>query len=103
MSSRRDALAQAAAVRLVAAACSGLGRKWDRQEQLHLDATTHEQAVRAARPLTAICASCPIVTECRAWAEVDQYTGIAAGSAWVKGVEKPTEWIHRHPMKKQAS
>ena len=28
---------------------------------------------------------------------------IAAGAAWVKGVEKPAHWIHRHPMKKLAS
>jgi len=37
------------------------------------------------------------------WAEADDYTGIAAGSAWVKGVEKPAHWIPRHPMKKLAS
>ena len=36
MSSRRkEALAQAASVRLVAAACAGQGKMWNRQEQLH--------------------------------------------------------------------
>lgn len=103
MSSRKEVLAQAASVRLVAAACAGQGKKWNQHEQLHKDATTHEQALTSAGPLVAVCATCPIVVECRTWAEADEYTGIAAGSAWVKGVEKPTHWIHRHPMKELAS
>ena len=37
----------------------------------------------AAEPLVKICAGCPIVAECRTWAEADEYTGIAAGAAWV--------------------
>lgn len=104
MSSRhKEALAQAASVRLVAAACGGQGRLWTRQEGRHSIATSKAKAWAAARPLIEICAKCPIVAECRAWAEADDYTGIAAGSAWVKGVEKPAEWIHNHPMKKIAS
>ena len=84
MSSRnKEALAQAASVRLVAAACAGQGKKWNQQEQLHSAAGSQ--------------------AECRMWAEADDYTGIAAGSAWVKGVEKPAHWIPRHPMKKLAS
>ena len=104
MSSRnKEALAQAASVRLVAAACAGQGKKWKQQEQLHSAAGSQAKAWSAAEPLVAVCAGCPIVAECRMWAEADDYTGIAAGSAWVKGVEKPAHWIPRHPMKKLAS
>lgn len=104
MSSRhKEALAQAASMRLVAAACAGQGQKWNRQEQLHSAASSQAMARAAAEPLVKICAGCPIVAECRAWAEADEYTGIAARTAWVKGTEKPAHWIHRHPMKKLAS
>ena len=104
MSSRRkEVLAQAASVRLVAAACAGQGKKWNRQEQLHAAAGSQAKARAAAEPLVKICAGCPIVAECRTWAAADEYTGIAAGAAWVKGVKKPAHWIHRHPMKKLAS
>lgn len=99
MTSRKEALAQAASVRLVAAACAGEGKRWNQQEQLHTTASSQAKAWAAAEPLVMICASCPIVAECRLWAEADEYTGIAAGSAWVSGVEKPAHWVHRHPKK----
>ncbi len=103
MSSRKKALAQAASVRLVSAACAGEGEKWNRQEQLHADAGSQAKAWEAVAPLVKICAGCPIAAECRVWAAADNYTGIAAGSAWVNGAERPAHWIHRHPMKKTAS
>lgn len=104
MSSRdKEVLAQAAAARLTGAACAGQGETWDLQEQMHAVAGSQAKAWAAAEPLVAICARCPIVAECCEWALVDEYTGIAAGAAWVNGVEKPAHWIHRHPMKKLAS
>lgn len=103
MNTRKEVLAQAASVRLIAAACAGLGKMWNRQEELHAAATSRATSWAAAEPLLELCGGCPIVAECRTWAGVDDYTGIAAGSAWVKGVEKPAVWIHRHPVKKIAS
>ena len=77
MSSRKKALAQAASVRLVSAACAGEGEKWNRQEQLHADAGSQAKAWEAVAPLVKICAGCPIAAECRVWAAADNYTGIA--------------------------
>jgi len=37
----------------------------------------------------ALCAGCPEVTQCAARAELDSYTGLAAGTAWVNGVRRP--------------
>lgn len=88
----RVVLARDAAARLSAAACKELYELWDRQEKLHGDAATQEVAHESAQPLLAICAGCPAVIECRSWAEVDEYTGIAGGAAWVNGVEKPVHW-----------
>ncbi len=90
MSSRREVLARQAAARLYAAACREEGELWNTQEQLHEQATTADAAQAAAAPLVQLCGGCPIVAECQAWAVIDEYTGIAAGSAWVNGKEKPT-------------
>ena len=102
MSPHQDVLAQQAAARLVANACGEHSAAWNRQERRHAAATSRAEAKAAAAPLLKICASCPIVEECRQWAIVDRYTGIAAASAWVKGVPKPAHWVHQHPMKKLA-
>jgi len=102
VSATKESLAQAAAYRLMAAACGEQPKKWNRQEQLHDSATSQGAARAAATPLLKICARCPIVAECRSWAIVDEYTGIAAAAAWVNGVEKPVHWVRRHPPKRLA-
>ena len=102
MSASKVVLAQHAAAQLVAAACGEERDTWNRQEQLHDAATTQAAARAAATPLLAICASCPIVAECRQWAVVDEYTGIAAGAAWVNGVEKQAHWVPRRPPRRLA-
>lgn len=99
----REVVARDAAARLYAAACKESRAVWDKQERLHADARSQAVAAKAARPLLRICASCPIVAECRAWAEADRYTGIAAGSAWVNGAEKPTHWVRRQAARGVAS
>lgn len=102
MSARQEVLAQQAAARLIANACGEHTAVWNRQERAHADATSQAEARVAAAPLLGICATCPIVGECRQWAILDSYTGIAAGSAWVKGVARPAHWVHQHPMKRLA-
>ena len=101
MSAHKDALAQQASYRLFAAACGEDSKLWNQQEELHDSATNQAVARSAATPLLQICAACPIVAECREWAIVDEYTGIAAGTAWVNGVEKPVHWVRRHPPKRR--
>lgn len=102
MSAVRSAVAQDASARLIAAACKGLRETWSQGEADHDAARTQDAAREAAVPLLRICASCPIVAECREWAIVDEYTGIAAGTSWVDGVEQPVHWVRRHPPKKLA-
>ncbi|GAA5000252.1 hypothetical protein [Actinopolymorpha pittospori] len=102
MSASKEVLAQQAAARLVAAACGEERDTWNRQEQLHDAATTQAAALAAATPLLQICASCRIVADCRQWAIVDEYTGIAAGTAWTNGVEKSAHWVPRRPPRRLA-
>lgn len=102
MSGHREVLAQQAAARLVANVCGDHTKTWNRQERLHEFAANQAEATAAAAPLLEICATCPIVEECRQWAILDRYTGIAAGSAWIKGVARPAYWVHQHPLKKLA-
>jgi len=99
----REVLARDAAARLYAAACKESRKVWDEQERIHAEARSQAIARRAARPLLRICAGCPIITECRAWAETDRYTGIAAGAAWVNGVEKATHWVRRQATRRAAA
>ena len=101
----RVVLARAAAAVLVEeAACRPDRQLWDRQEKLHAAARTCEAARAAAEPLVEICATCPHQAgRCAEWAEVDQYTGIAAGRAWVNGKERPVHWIARQSPGRLAS
>lgn len=95
--------AQAAARRLLAGACRNMGWLWNRQEGLQAAAVTRQEAMDAVVPLLEVCASCPVVAECRVWAMEDSYTGVAAGAAWQDGQERPYSWIPGHPLRQQAS
>lgn len=95
MTISEEVLARQAANRLFAAACVGMGRTWSEHEAKHEQATTPAEAARAAAPLVRVCRECPIMAECRTWATLDSYTGIAAGSLWVKGVERDINMV-RH-------
>ncbi len=85
MKYRDQVLAAAAASALYAAACKEERVLWDEHERAHGQALTPAVAARAAQPLLEVCASCPVKPACQAWAEVDGYTGIAAGAAFVNG------------------
>ena len=99
MNRNRAVLARHAAARLIAAACRDKRDLWNLQEHLHEQATTEDEAHAAADPLLRICANCRIVAACRDWASVDDYTGIAAGAAWVNGKQKPVEWVRQPPRR----
>lgn len=99
----KEVLARDAAAGLYRAACKDERDLWTRQELQHASAATQSEARQAALPLLEVCARCPIVAECRAWAEVDDYTGIAGAAAWVNGVEKPAHWVRRQADPRLAS
>lgn len=89
----RDVLARDAAARLQQAACREQQALWDAQEHAHEAAATPVEAVSAAAPALAVCAGCPVRQLCTAWAEVDEYTGLAAGGAWVNGKPRPVHQV----------
>lgn len=88
MNTSKEVLARSAASRLVAAACVSKGEQWSRQEEIHRQATTRDGERKAAAPLLRVCATCPIIAECRTWAAIDEYTGIAAGTEWSHGSDR---------------
>lgn len=65
--------------------CKGQSVLWSDCETKHLQAATKVQAAAAAEPAMEMCRECPVVGLCRQWAEVDRYTGLAAGQAWTAG------------------
>lgn len=83
----RRVLVRDAAEQLRQAACKGQQDLWDRCERKHAEALTPAAAGAAVRPLLQLCEQCPVAWSgaCARWAEVDAYTGIAAGTAWVNG------------------
>lgn len=103
MNRNQEVLARAAAARLDGAACRAEHEQWNRCEQTHAVALTQAAAAASAAPLLAICSRCLVTAECAAWAAADQYTGIAAGVAWVCGVTQPPHWVPGHPPKRLAS
>lgn len=103
MGAGKEVLARAAAFELMSSACGGHGSMWTEQEKMHDGATTRAASKAAAEPLLRICATCPIQAKCRSWAIVDEYTGIAAGTAWSNGHPRPVDWVRRHPPHRAAS
>lgn len=81
----RVVLARDAAAALRGAACKELGPLWNGGETAILQAESPSAARRAAEPLVAVCVECPVVRGCRRWAEIDSYTGVAAGEIWASG------------------
>lgn len=78
-------LARAAAAEIESAACKGRQKWWTRREVAHADATTSEEAAKAARPALRLCKRCEAYEGCEIWAQLDSYTGLAAGSAYLNG------------------
>lgn len=82
------------------AACRGLGTWWSQHEAAHAAAVTPTAAAAAAAPALALCAACPsagLDGLCALRAELDNYTGLAAGAAWVNGTAKRPSLVRRLP------
>ena len=45
----------------------------------------------------ALCGGCPETDRCAQRAELDSYTGLAAGAAYLNGVRKPTTTVVFRP------
>ena len=74
------------------AKCGDRGDWWDQREAAHDCAPTAEQAAVAAAPALRLCAGCPetgVDGRCALRAELDGYTGLAAGQAWLRGKPRP--------------
>ena len=81
----RDIIARHLARTLLDAACAEHARWWTQWEAAHNAAISPETRDEAARPAFALCGRCDALDVCAAWAEIDTYTGLAAGAAYRKG------------------
>lgn len=81
----REVLARDLAAQLGPARCRGHREFWTEHEQAWFAAPKRREAEQAAAPALALCAGCPVIETCEAWAAVDLYTGLAAGKMWRRG------------------
>jgi hypothetical protein len=87
---------------ITGAACKGRGLWWSQQEATHAQATTGADAAAATTDAFAVCGGCTQVDLCRQRAELDRYTGLAAGGVFLNGrVQDPTT-VMPHPTPSQA-
>lgn len=103
----RDVLAADAASRIVDANCGDESEAWNALEARHEEANfppPSAAVVDDARKR--FCDGCPAFAACAQWAEAEQYTGLAAGAAYLRGERKPARWVSRRsgrPVLEQAS
>ena len=84
---RRRTAADLAGVLALFGHCAVPGNAWTAAEVAHRFARDGAEAASAAEPAMRLCSGCPVIEECRQWASIDRYTGLAAGSSWVRGSE----------------
>lgn len=78
------------------AACKGRGQWWSLKEAAHEKARTPEAATAAAAPALRLCRRCSAYDECEIWAQLDGYTGLAAGSAYLNGRRTDPGRVRQH-------
>ena len=87
----RTALARQVSAEIREAACDGMSVEWTVWEAMHDAAETSEEARAAASEAIAVCdvgvdgEGCPERARCALRAQLDGYTGLAAGGAWLNG------------------
>jgi len=67
------------------AQCRGPSEWWSAREAAHSNASSRFQASAAAAPAMILCSRCPLITHCGLRAQLDEYTGLAAGGPYVNG------------------
>lgn len=82
-------LAQQIADRLALASppCSQDPYRWNEAERAAEEGDEYNELLVAVTLRT--CTACPVSQACAAWAEADQYTGLAAGARWTNGTMQP--------------
>lgn len=90
-------LARQVAADITAATCKDRGKWWSRKEKAHEKATTPHAAAAAAAPALRLCRRCPAYDSCEIWAQLDNYTGLAAGAAYLNGRRLDTSRVRQRP------
>ena len=93
----RAHLARQLAAAITDAACEEQGSAWSGWEVAHASASTPVAAAAAADAAMTLCSGCPETERCAQRAELDSYTGLAAGAAYLNGVRKPTTTVVFRP------
>ena len=86
----REVLARDAAWTLDDGNCKGLTQRWAAWENAYLAAQAITDRARQLLEPAAVCAMCPITTECADLAKLSGYTGIAAGIGTATAPPTPT-------------
>lgn len=101
MSTFHDAvLAQAMVWEFTEPACKGRGVWWSERERDHEAASTKQAAAAAAEPALRLCKRCPDYEQCELQAQLDNYTGLAAGAAYVDGVRRDPARVRQMPTRR---
>lgn len=83
--------------------CAAPGTGWTDAEIRHANAPHNAAAAEAARSVLELCDDCPVIGECAQWAHVDRYTGLAAGSSWIRGQEYDPSTTINNPRPKDTA
>lgn len=83
----RRVLARDAAAKIThQAACTGLAAWWSQLESAtNWNGGSREPIDQAVAAIAPLCATCPALTQCAAWARAEGYTGLAAGTLYIDG------------------
>lgn len=101
---RHDEASHLAGVLALNGNCARPDTGWSDAEMRFARAANAEEAASAAAMALVLCDECPVRFECHRWATVDRYTGLAAGSAWVRGRDfEPTSTINQPPQRGRAA
>ena len=97
----REVLARNAVRSLADGACKDLTIEWARWEATYAASPTAAARQAALMESAAVCAACPIATECADLAELSGYTGIAAGEGYRNG--RPDHARARAPRERRTA
>jgi hypothetical protein len=98
----REAAARLAVSRLAEGGCAGQGTTWSELEQRHRRARTETAAREVVDEIRHdFCGGCPALLGCGQWAQVQRYTGLAAGAAYEAGVRKEATWAVGPPGRRR--
>lgn len=85
---RERAVAELAYLLVIHGNCAVSGTGWDQAEKQYLSADSAAAAAQASSLVLGLCEGCPVIDECARWAQIDRYSGLAAGRSWIRGKEK---------------